>query len=61
MDTAGSGEVNKERRRPSSITVNFNIGKETKETGMVEGDVPAGDESSQYERQLIPTCISPYN
>ena len=59
MDTDGSAEVIKEIRRLSSNR--GNIGKGTKESAMDEGDVPAGDQSSQYQQKLIPTCISPYN
>ena len=59
-DTTGNEDVNTEATSNSTSTVNFNISNKKKGDERMKGDKARFPESSHFQGEFIPTCISPY-
>ena len=56
----GAAEIDKEGSTTISKATNHGVGKKIQENEFSKGERPGRSESSQYQGQLIPTCISPF-
>jgi hypothetical protein len=59
-DATGTGDGNTESLSKSTNTANFNNFNKKIEDERMKGDKPGHAESSHFQGQFIPTCISPY-
>ena len=56
----GAADIDKEGSTNISKATNHGVGKKIQENEFSKGERPGRSESSQYQGQLIPTCISPF-